>query len=202
MASSSILRYVTQALRSSVLLRRARVFAGRLRLRIFRPTRLHRFGGIRTCGIREVVVERREYPRISERGSETDVAIRADQDQAARGDASLEGIDRGVARDLHPLEPPSGQLCQCLGAWDGSKNEQVVGCPAEARPVGVAPPGMRLPGVGRAFPVVGDEEITLVSAALERLAHRLARDAVCSTRADDEAGVDSLETAILVGELD
>ena len=49
---------------------------------------------------------------------------------------------------------------------------------------------------------VGDEEVALVGGTLERLTHRMARDAVRPTRADDEAGVDRLDAAVRVHELD
>src|SRR5829696_4443764 len=49
---------------------------------------------------------------------------------------------------------------------------------------------------------VGDEEMALVGGALERLAHRVARAAVRPTRIDDDAGVDRLDAAVRVRELD
>src|SRR5215212_295533 len=49
---------------------------------------------------------------------------------------------------------------------------------------------------------VGDEEMALVGGALERQTHRVARDAVRPTRADDDARVDRLDAAVRVRELD
>src|SRR5262249_14918626 len=49
---------------------------------------------------------------------------------------------------------------------------------------------------------VGDEEMALVGGAPERLTHRVARDAVRPTRTDDDAGVDRLDAAVPVDELD
>ena len=49
---------------------------------------------------------------------------------------------------------------------------------------------------------VGDEEMPSVGGALERLAHRMARDAVCPARPDDDARTDRLRTAVRVDELD
>ena len=49
---------------------------------------------------------------------------------------------------------------------------------------------------------VGDEEMALVGGALQRFTHRVARHAVCPTRADDDGGVDRLDAAVHVHELD
>src|SRR5215211_6764770 len=49
---------------------------------------------------------------------------------------------------------------------------------------------------------VGDEEMALVGGALERLTHRVACDAVCPTRTNDDAGVDRLDATVHVHELD
>ena len=75
---------------------------------------------------REVAVERRERPRLGGRKPEADVAIGADHDHAARREASADGIDTGVVRDLHDLGPASAQPCERRGVCDGPKNEHVV----------------------------------------------------------------------------
>ena len=49
---------------------------------------------------------------------------------------------------------------------------------------------------------VGDEEMPSVGGALERLAHRMARDAVRPARPDDDARTDRLHPAVRVDELD
>jgi hypothetical protein len=49
---------------------------------------------------------------------------------------------------------------------------------------------------------VSDEEMALVGGALEWVAHRVACDAVRPTRTDDDAGVDRLDAAVSVHELD
>ena len=49
---------------------------------------------------------------------------------------------------------------------------------------------------------VGDEEMPSVGGALERLAHRMARDAVRPARPDDDARADRLRPAVRVDELD
>ena len=49
---------------------------------------------------------------------------------------------------------------------------------------------------------VGDEEMALVGGALEWVAHRMACDAAPPIRTDDDAGVDRLDAAVRVHELD
>ena len=49
---------------------------------------------------------------------------------------------------------------------------------------------------------VANEEMAPVGSALERLSHRVARDAVRPARTDDDTGVDPLDTAVLMYELD
>src|SRR5262249_23647792 len=48
---------------------------------------------------------------------------------------------------------------------------------------------------------VGDKEVTLVGGASERLLHRMARDAVRPARTDDDAGIDRLDAAVHMHEL-
>ena len=78
-----------------------------------------------------MAVECRERCRVGGRESETDMAIGADQDDAARSEAGAHGSDIGIARDLHALCPPAAQPCQPLGVRDESKNKQVMRRPAE-----------------------------------------------------------------------
>ena len=79
---------------------------------------------------------------------EADVAVGTDQDHAARSNASADGIDIGIVRDLHAFVPPAAQSCKPLGVRDGPKNKHAVESPAETRPVRVTLPGMRFRHVG------------------------------------------------------
>src|SRR5215470_1041179 len=55
---------------------------------------------------------------------------------------------------------------------------------------------------GRGHRDVGDEELSAIRGALERLVHRMARDAVGAARADDRAWAHRLRLAVRVDELD
>ena len=66
---------------------------------------------------------------------QADMAIGADQDDAACSEAGAHGSDIGIARDLHALCPPAAQPCQPLGVRDESKNKQVMRRPAEPCPI-------------------------------------------------------------------